>query len=148
MTLTDLIKCASVDEKPVTSLIVRRVGGEVWFHLPRVLVDSGADISVLPIWLADALGIDLSGCETREYHGVSGGVVLGYLTDVQIAITHLGGVDPDTDGYILADDGEVFLPTIAVAFIDRDEFILGRTDVFDILDLDFTSGTVTIRVAD
>ena len=146
---TNLIKCASVQERPYTAMIVRAVDGKSWLHLPEVLLDSGADISILPISIAGILGIDLSDCETRQYHGVGGGVVLGYLTEVQIGITHLGGIDPDIDGYILAKDGEIFLPVISVAFADDDSnYILGRTDVFDLFDLDFTSDTVMIQVAD
>ena len=146
---TDLIKCASVEGRPYTSGIIGAVGGESWVHLPQVLLDSGADISVLPIWVAKTLGIDLSECDTREYQGVGGGTVLGYLAEIQIGITHLGGVDPDIDGYILAENGASFLPVIAVAFIEDDStYILGRVDVFDVLDLDFTSDTVTIRIAD
>ena len=145
----NLIKCASVQERPYTAMIVRAVDGKSWLHLPEVLLDSGADISILPISIAGILGIDLSDCETRQYHGVGGGIVLGYLTEVQIGITHLGGIDPDVDGYILAKDGEIFLPVISVAFVDDDSnYILGRTDVFDLFDLDFTSDTVMIQVAD
>lgn len=146
---TNLIKCASVQERPYTAMIVRAVDGKSWLHLPEVLLDSGADISILPISIAGVLGIDLSDCETRQYHGVGGGVVLGYLTEVQIGITHLGSIDPDVDGYILAKDGKIFLPVISVAFVDDDSnYILGRIDVFDLFDLTFTSDTVTIQVAD
>ena len=145
----DAIKCASVSERPYTSMIVGLVDDEVWLHLPQVLLDSGADISVLPMWVADALGIELSGCETRTYSGVGGGTILGYLSEVRIGITHLGGVEIDVDGYILAGNGVSFLPVISVAFVDADSpYILGRLDVFDVLDMDFTSDTVTIRVAD
>jgi hypothetical protein len=78
-----------------------------------------------------------------------GGTVLGHRTKVRIGITHLGGIDPDFDGCILAEGGVSFLAVITVAFSDDDStYRLGRIAVFDTLDPDFTRDTGTTRIAD
>lgn len=147
--LVDAIKCASVEQRPYTSVLIGAVGGSGWVHLPEVLIDSGADISVLPVWVANLLGVDLSNCEKRTYKGVGGGEVIGRMAEVRVGITHLGGVELDVDGYILGTQGTPFLPTVLVAFVDDDStYILGRLDVFDLFAFVFTSDTVTIRVAE
>jgi hypothetical protein len=146
--LVEAIKCASVEERPYTSLVVGAVEGGGLIHLPQVLVDSGADISIFPAAVARALGIDLSKCEEQTFGGIGQGKLVGRLAKVRIGITHLGGIEMDVDGYILSSNGEPFLPTITVAFVEDDSpFILGRTDAFDVFDFDFTSDTVMIRVA-
>jgi hypothetical protein len=145
--LVEAIKCASVEERPYTSIVIGAVGTEQLIHQPQVLVDSGADVSMFPAWVATALGIDLSNSKEVTLGGIGGGKVVGRLAQVRIGITHLGGIETDVDGYILGRKGEPYLPTITVAFVEGgEEFILGRMDAFDLFGLDFTSDTVTIRV--
>lgn len=145
--LVNAIKCVSVLARPYTSIAIGAVGATLFVHLPMVLVDSGADMSIFPMWVATALGIDLSSSEEVKFGGVGGGEVVGYKAQVRIGITHLGGIETNVDGYTLGSGGEPYLPTITVAFVDDDsEFILGRVDAFDLFDFDFTSDTVTIRV--
>ena len=144
--VVEAIKCASVEERPYTSLLIGAAGGGGFVHLPQVLVDSGADISMFPAWVAAVLGIDLSDAKEVKLGGIGGGEAVGRLARVRIGITHLGGIETNVDGYVLGSKGEPYMPTIAVVFVESgDEFILGRMDVFDLFDLDFTSDTVVIR---
>lgn len=145
--IVETIKCASVEERPYTSMLIGAIGGGELIHLPKVLVDSGADVSMFPAWVASVLGIDLSKAQEIELGGIGGGKAVGHVAQVRIGITHLGGIETDVDGYILGSGSNPYLPTITVAFVEDDEeFILGRLGAFDLFDLDFTSDTVIIRV--
>jgi len=141
------LKCASARGRPYTSALLS-YDGESWRMLPDVLLDSGADTSFFPAWVAEQLGIDLSQCPQGTASGV-GGTTTTYEAEIYIALVHMGGAEVDVDGYILGNGGVPFLPTVLVAFVDGDSatFILGRTDAFDLFDFDFTSDTLTIRVA-
>lgn len=146
----DVIKCVSVEHRPYTSILVGNREGTRWVGLPNVLVDSGADTSLFPASVAQALGIDLDSCERKTFTSPGGGTTVAYLATVQIGITHLGGIELDVDGYILASKGSPYLFAAQVAFspdeANKSTYLLGREDVFDHLGLSFAGDTVTIRV--
>ena len=115
--------------------------------LPDVLLDSGADVSVFPTWVAEALGIDLSKCEQGTASGV-GGTTTTYTVEIYIAVVHMGGIEADVDGYILASAGEPLLIKARVAFTpdeaNAETYLLGRRDIFDALTLTFEGDTATV----
>ena len=148
---TDVVKCVSMEHRPYASVFIGNVRGDRWVSLPSVVVDSGADMSLFPASVARALGIDLASCELKVFGSPGGGITFASLAKVQIAVAHLGGVEPDVDGYILASGGSPYLFTAQVAFstneANEDTYLLGRKDVFDSLAISFAGDTVTIRAA-
>jgi hypothetical protein len=86
---TSLLKCASARGRPHTSILLSRDSAS-WIMLPDVLLDSGADTSFFPAWVADELGIDLSQCPQGTSSGV-GGTTTTYYAEVWIALVHMGG---------------------------------------------------------
>jgi hypothetical protein len=141
-----LLHCASARGRPYTSILLSQ-DGESWMMLPDVLLDSGADISVFPTWVAEALGIDLSECEQGIASGV-GGTTTTYTVEIYIAVVHMGGIEADVDGYILASAGEPLLIKARVAFTpdeaNAETYLLGRRDIFDALTLTFEGDTATV----
>jgi formylglycine-generating enzyme required for sulfatase activity len=143
---TSLLKCASARGRPYTSILLSQ-DSESWMMLPDVLLDSGADISLFPAWVAEELGIDLSQCPQGTSSGV-GGTTTTYYAEVYVALVHMGGIETDADGYILAAGGEPLLIKALVGF-SKDEanaetYLLGRRDVFDALTLSFQGDTATV----
>jgi len=143
---TSLLKCASARGRPYTSILLSQ-DSESWMMLPDVLLDSGADISLFPAWVAEELGIDLSQCPQGTSSGV-GGTTTTYFAEVYVALVHMGGIETDVDGYILAAGGEPLLIKALVAFskdeANADTYLLGRRDVFDALTLSFQGDTATV----
>jgi formylglycine-generating enzyme required for sulfatase activity len=143
---TSVLKCASARGRPYTSILLSQ-DSESWMMLPDVLLDSGADISFFPAWVAEELGIDLSQCPQGTSSGV-GGTTTTWSAEVYIALVHMGGIETDVDGYILAAGGEPLLIKALVAFsadeANADTFLLGRRDVFDALTLSFQGDTAAV----
>jgi hypothetical protein len=146
---TSFIRCASAQGRPYTSLLVSS-DGEGWIMLPDVLLDSGADHSFFPGWVAEALGIDLSQCPQGTPSGV-GGTTTAYYAEIYIGVIHMGGIDPDVHGYILSSDGEPLLIKAFVAFskneANADTYLLGRRDVFSAITLTFEANTAIVTPA-
>ncbi len=144
-----LLKCASARGRPYTSIILSADGTQ-WMMLPDVLLDSGADTSFFPAVVAEGLGIDLSTCPTGTSSGV-GGTTTTYYAEVYIGVVHMGGVEADVDGYILASGGEPLIIKTVAAFSEdaanADTYLLGRRDVFDSLTLTFKGDTATLTPA-
>ena len=143
---TSLLKCASARGRPYTSILLSQ-DGESWVMLADVLLDSGADTSLFPAWVAEELGIDLSQCPQGTSSGV-GGTTTTYSAEVYVALVHMGGIETDVDGYTLAAGGEPLLIKARVAFTkdeaNADTYLLGRRDVFDALTLSFQGDTATV----
>jgi formylglycine-generating enzyme required for sulfatase activity len=143
---TSVLKCASARGRPYTSILLSQ-DSESWMMLPEVLLDSGADTSFFPAWVAEALGIDLSQCPQGTSSGV-GGTTTTYYAEVYVALVHMGGIETDVDGYILAAGGEPLLIKALVAFskdeANADTYLLGRRDVFDALTLSFQGDTAIV----
>jgi formylglycine-generating enzyme required for sulfatase activity len=143
---TSLLKCASARGRPYTSILLSQ-DSESWVMLADVLLDSGADTSLFPAWVAEELGIDLSQCPQGTSSGV-GGTTTTYYAEVYVALVHMGGIETDVDGYILAAGGEPLLIKARVAFTkdeaNADTYLLGRRDVFDALTLSFQGDTATV----
>jgi hypothetical protein len=148
--MVPLIQCASPQGRPNTSILISKDGAKNWVVIPSVLLDSGADLSMFPKPVADALGIDISKCPSRTLSGV-GGTTTAYFSEVYIAIVHFGGVEADVDGYILSSGGKPFVFKVAATFstdeANADNYILGREDVFDYLSLSFQGDTATVTVS-
>jgi WD40 repeat protein len=149
--MVPLIKCASAQGRPYTSILISTDGEKDWTIIPDVLLDSGADMSMFPAPVADALGIDLSACQAMTFSGV-GGTTTAYLSEVYIAVVHFGGAEADVDGYILSSGGEPFVFKAAATFTsdaaNADTYLLGREDVFDYLSLSFQGDTATVTVSE
>lgn len=142
-----LLQCASVLGRPYTSIIVTTADSENLVLLQNVTIDSGADRSFFPAWVAEELGIKFTpGSETTSI-GV-GGETITYEAEVYIAIIHMGGTEKDVQGYILASNGSpLFIKTTAAFSVDSNLCLLGRADVFDALTITFQGDTATVTPA-
>jgi hypothetical protein len=142
-----LLQCASVLGRPYTSVIVTTADSENLVLLQNVTIDSGADRSFFPAWVAEELGIDLTTCPKSISTGV-GGETITYDAEVHIAIIHMGGTEKDVQGYILASNGKpLFIKTTASFSADSSLCLLGRADVFDALTIIFQGDTATVTPA-
>jgi hypothetical protein len=142
-----LLQCVSLYDRPYTAIIVATAASDKVVALPSVVIDTGADNSFFPVWVAEALGIDLSRCKQGVSIGV-GGTTPTYVAEVYIAIIQMGGIEADVQGYILALNGEpLFIKTEAsfsTAEANADLYLLGRADVFDALTITFKGDTATL----
>jgi hypothetical protein len=101
-------------------LEVRLRNGENYIDVD-CLIDSGAIDSMFHTDFADELGIDLSGCEQRDYYAVDGNIMRGWVASVHLEIN---GIDHPVQ--------------IAVAFVDENEIpLLGQSGFFDSFEVRF-----------
>lgn len=109
-----------VDYGKMPLLEVRLSWGDSHIDLD-CLVDSGAVDSMFHTDVADELGIDLRGLETREYYGIDGEVMPGRIATIQLQVKGL----PDQI-------------SIEVAFVDGNEIpLLGQSGFFDNYEIRF-----------
>ena len=88
----------------------------------EVLVDSGADMSLIPHWLGLELGLATTNHEViSQAHGISG--------SVKYVIRNL---DYNIDGHLIKN-----VPTAWVLDVDCEDIILGREVIFDAFDIEF-----------
>lgn len=81
----------------------------------RALVDSGASTSLFNIDVADALGIDLSSAQKRDYYGIGERTIQGYVHPIKLNV-----------------GGFARWITIDAGFIENDEMpLLGQAGFFD-----------------
>lgn len=71
---------------PTLTLVVKSRRGDFLF---RFLVDSGADVSMMPRSAADTLGVDLAGCRRMEAGGIEGGGVPGWGDQIRLQVGDL-----------------------------------------------------------
>lgn len=103
--------------EPIIPVAIRTSQG---FKLYDFLVDSGADLSVLPKSLAKDIGIDLTKCKKSITLGVEGRGVRIYHTQIGIRLGH-------------------WEDTIRCAFANHDQIppLLGRLDFFSRYNITF-----------
>lgn len=102
--------------RPVADIWLRSNGGWLEFH---PYIDSGADITLIPLSLGELLGFKVEGEKIEEIGGIRGAVPVIYKK-WKIKI------------------GERILPVlIAWALIEEVPPLLGRTDIFDVFDVSF-----------
>lgn len=65
--------------------IINRSDKEKYFDL-KALLDSGADISILPSEIAESIGLDVENERKQEIRGINGGLVMTYVHDVIIEV--------------------------------------------------------------
>lgn len=89
-------------------------------YLCEMLVDSGADITLIPRRLGEFLGFSLDGEKIREIRGIGEGAIPYTIRTMQIKI------------------GEYFIQArIGITLIEEVPLILGRLDVFDHFNIEF-----------
>lgn len=86
----------------------------------RFLVDTGADVTLLPRYAAEYIGVDLEESERMSVKGIEGIGLDAYAAQIKVRIG----------------DRELEIRCLFAAS-DRVPFILGRTDIFDHFNLIF-----------
>lgn len=71
--------------RPIVKVQVSSLDGE-YVRYPYMLVDSGADITVINIELEELLGVDLKNCKVSEITGVGGAKLKAYQTRLHIRL--------------------------------------------------------------
>lgn len=96
--------------------------------LQRMLVDSGADLTLLPARVAEYLGIELPSRHTGNVVGAAGVAVPYALGEIELQL-----------------GTEQFHIRVGWAFAERTPLILGRLDLFDQADILFqqNAGAIT-----
>jgi len=90
----------------------------------QFLLDSGADVSLIPRSMGQDIGLSIKGAVKCEGRAVGGAFVPYYLCSVQVQI------------------GDLRIPIrVGWSMIDQTRPILGRLDVFELLDIDFRQHT-------
>ena len=84
------------------------------------LLDSGADLSLVPQSVGQRLGLSVSGAPMGRCGGIGEGAIAYHLCHVALHIEHLA-----------------FRIRIGWCTAETPHFILGRLDVFDLLDIEF-----------
>ena len=106
---------------------------EIWtrkgYRKFRFIVDTGADVTILPRYAADYIGVDLSTCDRGQSVRIEGAGIEVYISSIRVRV------------------GQVELE-IRCLFADSDcvPFILGRADVFDHFDLLFDNRNKRLRL--
>ncbi len=106
--------------RPVADVLVRCKGGEEWVSI-TMIVDTGADYTLLPKRYAALLDIDLDAdCTKHATHGVGGSETVYLCRDVAVKLGRW----------------ERYIP---LAFLDRDDVppLLGRQDFFQTFKVTF-----------
>jgi len=93
-------------------------------YLCEIIVDSGADITLIPKSFGELLGFSFKGEKIREIRGIGEGVI-PYV--IKIAVVKIGKYK--------------FNSRIGIALIEEIPLILGRLDIFDQFDIEFKQKT-------
>lgn len=91
------------------------------------VLDSGADISMIPYSVGEALGLSVEGAPRGECKGIGEGLVAYRLCTVRVRFQHI----------------EIPI-RVAWSTLDESPLLLGRLDVFDQLDIEFRQRTNAI----
>ena len=149
LNVVDSIKTAYSSGAAHVTLIVARPDGQGWTIVDDVKVDTGAAETMLPLEVAQALGIDLKAGREIDLSGGTGANV-GWEHKLRMGIIFLGG-GGDGDGYVLGKNGKPFLFTVPIIFSGKEANntsykLLGRTGVLSYLNLLFGEHMLTIMV--
>lgn len=149
LAVVNSIKCQYSYGAAHVTLIVNGPTGKDWMIVQDVEVDTGAFESVLPVSVAEGLGMNPKTGKQVDFNGVTGSDT-GWELNMQIGVILLGGGE-DVDGYILGTNGEPFLFTIPIIFYGTEEDnsaskLLGREGTLSYLSLLFGERMLTITV--
>ncbi|CAD6492940.1 MAG: hypothetical protein CHKLHMKO_00378 [Candidatus Argoarchaeum ethanivorans] len=108
--------------RPVAALQFKSRSSE-WIEI-RMYIDSGADITLIPLSFGRLLGLELKKEDIKHLRGVGGGAVPVIITKIDI----------------MMDDVE-FPIDVAWALEEDVPPLLGRTDVFDRFKIMFNQGS-------
>ena len=86
----------------------------------EVIVDSGADISLIPRTLGEFLGFSFTGEKIQEIRGIGEGTIPYVIKTIEVKIENFK-----------------FKCRIGIALIEEIPLILGRFDVFDNFNIEF-----------
>ncbi len=113
---------------PKITLNVRTRGG----YFPyRFLLDTGADVSMVPFSMAEDLGLDVSRCPRDQCSGIEGRPVLVYRTAM---VVRIGDVD--------------LTLRCLISESDSTPFLLGRADFFSRFNITFDNHRKTISLTE
>jgi len=102
------------DDSPVVTMTLINPKDESKFIVVEAFFDTGADVSLAPYSVSEALGLDLSLGEKVTIGGVGGGTLTAYIHDVKVELGSISMVVP-----------------IAIAEDDSVPMLLGRYGFFD-----------------
>ena len=69
--------------RPIIPISLEYKGTKVRYE---VLIDSGADFTILPIGLMSVLNIDMKNCREINFSGVGGEIIKGVITKIALGI--------------------------------------------------------------
>lgn len=110
-------------------IIPVRISGPARSVNLSMLVDSGADLSIVPFSVGEVIGLPLDISTRGEVHGIGEGAVSYVLGQAELQIGQIS-----------------FQARIGWALIEEVPFILGRLDVFDKLVIEFRAFENRIRI--
>jgi hypothetical protein len=113
--------------RPVARILFWSKVSKDWVAV-RMIVDSGADYSLLPRFMADELGIDLEKeCRIFNTYGVGGGERVYFLPKIKVKLG----------------DWEREIP---IGFLERNEIppLMGRHQFMETFDTEFTKKHIVI----
>lgn len=103
--------------RPVADIFLKGKSGE-WIEL-HPYIDSGADVTLIPLSLGKLLGFTVGGKKIEEIGGIRGNVPVMYLRNKM----RVGDVELSVH--------------LAWALIEEVPLLLGRADVFDLFEVTF-----------
>ena len=150
LSIADVLKCQYFHDIAHVTLFVESPNLHKWTLVQDVEVDTGSFETILPIDVADALGIDAKAGKRIQFRGVTGNEETGWEYQLTIGVMLLGG-GGDTDGYILGKNGKPYLFTIPIIFYGHEtdntaSKLLGRKGVLSVLNLKFGERMLTIAL--
>ena len=149
LSITNTIKTQYFHDIAHVTLLVGFPDLHKWTLVQDVQVDTGSFKTMLPIDVADELGIDVKTGKQIDFTGVTGSDT-GWEHELTIGIILLGGGE-DVDGYVLGTKNKPHLFTIPIIFYghqldDTASKLLGRAGVLSVLDLLFGERVLTITI--
>jgi len=114
--------------RPIAEIYIKKKGEEKWYRV-LMIIDSGADVTLLPSMYAGILGVDLNECKKQKTRGI-GGFADVYITDMEARIggekmrTFVGFIEGDIPPLMGRTD---FFGTFEV-FFKRDEILFIKGD--------------------
>jgi len=149
LSITDTIKTQYFHDIAHVTLLVGFPDLHKWTLVQDVHVDTGAFKTMLPIDVAEELGIAVHAGKKIDFKGVTGNDT-GWEHELTIGVILLGGGE-DVDGYVLGTNSKPYLFSIPIIFYGHEHDgsaskLLGRTGVLSVLDLLFGERVLTIAI--
>ncbi|PIU55412.1 MAG: hypothetical protein COS88_04635 [Chloroflexi bacterium CG07_land_8_20_14_0_80_51_10] len=73
--------------RPMADILVKKRNEDKWYRI-SMIIDSGADVTLLPSMYASLLGIELGNCKSYDMRGV-GGTTNIYLSNLDVELDNL-----------------------------------------------------------